>query len=625
MQLNRENQFQRDKVKQRLLKTAAELWDYQETELEELDPLVDLLFGACAVQFEKTARELHQSKTRVLKQLASLLLPEALTIPTPAHTVLHVRPVEPQQVITTEAQFIASQEVVNPDNLAKPEKKDIFFSPALNTSLVNGDVRYLAYGQKLVQTTGILSREVLLSATNASSLPAQSLWVGLELPAKLGSVDDLTFYFDWKNQPDAAYYRSLLPSTQWFLNGEPIRIRSGYAPVKVRQLADTSDWQDQLPDVSEMLEQQVLQSYQTSFITIDEPADFSGRSPQPAAFSSVFDTEELTALPETITWIEVRFPQLMPAEVLSNTICAINCLPVINRRLIQSKRPYRVSKLLNIVPLATSDYFLTMRQVTTDQGATYRNVPFQRFKTLEPSTYAVREEGVSRFDQRNAIEFSNHLLDLIRDENAAFEALGSSRVVQDIKSIKQLITRLERQIAASTKNPDVGHYLAINAERDENVWVEFWTTLGATANRLPSGTKLQPHKSSDFQPKDLLLVTPSHGGRDKPSDTEKIHSFRSALLSRDRLVTEEDMKAACYARLGDLIDSVTFSKGVRVLPRSNQALERTLDITIRLTPEVNMSDAELESTKRDLRQFIRQRSSAVLPIQVILSHEQWRP
>ncbi|WKN41293.1 type VI secretion system baseplate subunit TssF [Tunicatimonas pelagia] len=623
MQLNRENQFQRDKVKQRLLKTAAELWGYDEIELEELDPLVDLLFGACAVQFEKTARELHQSRTRTLKQLASLLLPEALTIPTPAHAVLHVRPLEPQQIITTEQQFIASQEVVNPDNLAKPEKKDVFFSPALNTTLVNGDVRYLAFGRKLLQTAGVLPREVLLSASDkASALPTQSLWVGLEFPSKLSSIDDLTFYFDWKNQPDAAYYRSLLPSTQWFLDGQPIRTRSGYAPVKVRHRTDTNEWQDQLPNVSEVLEQQALQSYQTSFITVNQLTGLASSTPYPTVFSSVFDTESLATLPKTITWIEVRFPQLMPAEVLSNTVCAINCLPVTNRRLIRSNRPYRVGKLLNIIPLPTTDYFLTIRQVTTDSGVAYRNVPFQRFKTLEPNTYAIREEGVSRFDQRNATEFSNHLLDLIRDENAAFEALGSSRVVQDIKAIKQLISRLERQIAASTKNPDVEHYLALNAERDENVWVEFWSTLGATANRLPSGTKLQPYKSNDFQANDLLLVTPSHGGRDKPSDTEKVHSFRSALLSRDRLVTEEDMKAACYARLGDLIDSVTFGKGVRVLPRSNQALERTLDITIRLTTDAKMTEAELESTERDLQQFIHQRSSTVLPIQVILKNEQ---
>jgi len=621
MQLNRENQFQRDKVKQRLLKTAAELWDYNETELEDLDPLVDLLFGACAVQFEKTARELHQSRTRVLKQLASLLLPEALTVPTPAHAVLHARPVESQQIITTEEQFITSQEVVNPDNLAKPDKKDVFFSPALNTTLVNGDVCYLAFGQKLVQTAGILPREILLSATDkASALPAQSLWVGIELPSELSHIDNLTFYFDWRNQPDAAYYQSLLPSTQWFLNGQPIRTRSGYAPVKVRHLAETNEWQDQLPNVSEVLEQQTLQSYQKSFIIANELSGFAGGSPYPAVFSSVFDTEELTALPKIITWIEVRFPQLMPAEVLSNTICAINCLPVINRRLTRSNRPYRVSKLLNIIPLATTDYFLTMHKVVTDQGATYRNVPFQRFKSLEPNTYAIREEGVSRFDQRNATEFSNHLLDLIRDENAAFEAMGGSRVIQDVKAIKQIIARLDRQIKANAKNSDIHHYLALNAENDSNIWVEFWTTLGATANRIASGKKVQPYKSSSFQNEDLLLVTSTHGGRDKPSDTEKIHSFRSALLSRDRLVTEEDMKAACYARLGDLIDTVAFSKGVRVLPRANQALERTLDITIRLTAKAKMSEAELESTKRDLRQFIYQRASTVLPIQVILKN-----
>ncbi|MEQ9440328.1 MAG: type VI secretion system baseplate subunit TssF [Cyclobacteriaceae bacterium] len=616
-----ENQFQSDKVKQRLLKTAAELWDYDETEMEGLDPLVDLLFGACAVQFEKTARELNQSKTRVLKQLASLLLPEALTIPTPAHAVLHARPVEPTHIITSEDQFLTPQEIINPEDLTKPDTKNVYFSPALNTTLVNGQVQYVAFDRQLVQLNGILQRNTVLRAPEASTtLPAHSLWLGVSLPSSLSTLNELTFYFDWKNQPDAQYYRTLLPSAQWYVQGHPINVRSGYSHTKVNQRAQAPDWRDQLPNVSDTLEQQTLQAYQNSFITAEDLAVSSSRQAYPDAFRQVFEAEALAKLQTPLVWIEVRFPQLMPPKVLSNTICAVNCFPVLNRKLQSSNRPYRINKLLNIIPLTTDDYFLAIRKVTTDQGASFRNVPFQRFKTMEPNTYAIRQDGVGRFDQRNAMEFSNYLLDLIRDENAAFEALGGSRVVQDVKAIRQHISRLERQVAANTAKQDVQHYLALNAEKDENIWVEFWSTLGTVANRITAGTKLQPLSSTDFQSNDLLLVTSSYGGRDKPSDAEKVHEFRSALLSRDRFVTEEDIKAACYARLGDLIASVSFRKGVRVLPRSNQALERTLDVVIKLASKARLTGDELESTQRDLHQYITQRSSTVLPIQIVIKH-----
>jgi hypothetical protein len=618
MQFSHENQFQRDKVKQRLLKTAAEIWGYDEAEMEGLDPLVDLLFGACAVQFEKTARELQQSKTRVLKQLATLLLPEALTVPIPAHAIMHSRSVEPQHVVTTEDQFLTFQEVVNPENLTKPESKEVHLSPALNTTLIDGDVRFAAFSKKLVQFKGVLQREVVL--TGSSDLPSHSLWLGVELPPKAGKIETLTFYFDWINQPDAAYYLTLLPSTQWYLNNQRLNVRSGYAPVEVKLRSQPSEWQDQLPSISDGLEQQTLQAYQNSFVTVEDFPNSPRQNPYPDSFTSVFSAEELANLPSSITWIEIRFPQLMPPEVLSNTICAINCFPVLNRKLHRSNRPYRVTKLLNVIPLSTSDYFLAIRKVANDQGAQYRSVPFQRFKTLEPNTYAIRQEGASRFDERNAIEFTSYLLDLVRDENAAFEALGGSRVIQDVKAVRQYVSRLERQISATATASDVHHYLALNAERDENIWVEFWSTLGNIANRIASGTKLQPLNSSDYKADGLQLVTTTHGGRDKPSDAEKIHSFRSALLSRDRLVTEEDIRAACYARLGDLISNVTFSKGVRVLPRANQALERTLDINIRLTNQAQMAEEELESTQRDLQQFISQRSTTVLPIQVVLTN-----
>ena len=85
-------EFKRDKIKQRLLKQAATQWGFDEANMDGFDPVVDLLFGACAVEFERTTQAFQHSHPRAIKQLSQLLLPEVATSPTPAHTVLHARP-----------------------------------------------------------------------------------------------------------------------------------------------------------------------------------------------------------------------------------------------------------------------------------------------------------------------------------------------------------------------------------------------------------------------------------------------------------------------------------------------------------------------------------------------------
>ena len=47
--------FSRDQVRNRMLRRAAEVWGYSESEIDDFDPIVALLVEACSVEFEKIA------------------------------------------------------------------------------------------------------------------------------------------------------------------------------------------------------------------------------------------------------------------------------------------------------------------------------------------------------------------------------------------------------------------------------------------------------------------------------------------------------------------------------------------------------------------------------------------
>jgi hypothetical protein len=71
-------------IKDRLFKTASALWGHKGLQAEgAFDPLVGLLFGACATELEKISHDIEESRGRALERLVQLLYPEVLSTPYP--------------------------------------------------------------------------------------------------------------------------------------------------------------------------------------------------------------------------------------------------------------------------------------------------------------------------------------------------------------------------------------------------------------------------------------------------------------------------------------------------------------------------------------------------------------
>ena len=174
--------FARERVKTRMLRRAADLWGYAETDLDSFDPLVALLIEACAVEFERIAVEIGNTQSRLLDRLAQVLHPEP-DVARPAWGIAQVRPVEPRTALppTTQLYFKRSG-TTRSDSGRATAGQEMYFSPAGTYPVVNGAVRYIATSETLFlvdeanQKTPIAQRQMVPSVA-----PYQSLWLGLEL------------------------------------------------------------------------------------------------------------------------------------------------------------------------------------------------------------------------------------------------------------------------------------------------------------------------------------------------------------------------------------------------------------------------------------------------------------
>jgi len=202
-------------VQSRLTQNAAKYWGYHDSEMEGFDPVIDMLFGACSVEFERLSTALYNSRSRILEKVAQILLPEVNLRPIPAYTVIQAKPASTMKMTSPTDQFVIEKEYTNSLN-NKTEQKKIFFSPTSGFRLIDAEVMFLATSGEVMQVNE-LNKEIKFRSKVKSASHQQTLWMGLKLNPSLSNLKDVSFYFDWFNNPDKNYLLKLLQIARWFL------------------------------------------------------------------------------------------------------------------------------------------------------------------------------------------------------------------------------------------------------------------------------------------------------------------------------------------------------------------------------------------------------------------------
>ncbi|MEJ1239303.1 hypothetical protein WBG78_14295 [Chryseolinea sp. T2] len=594
--------FQKEQVLRRLRVTAAQLWELPENETDELDPLVDLILGACAVEFERTSQDVYSSQSRILQRLASLMVPEVFTNARPAHGILHVMSEAPVTKLKRHDQFSIDKEVQNANSVANIP---VVFSPVQPTPVFDGSIICQVAGKTITFfETPFVKKEKVVS-DGPTGLQPWSLWLGVRLNKRITSLRHLTLFVDWRTDQDNLRNVSLLPFSKVFIGNRQLKI---FAGVQTQNKAVLSE----LDTMSE-LEDHALNLYHSHFLTIDDET-----APQfqqyPAEFASVFSAEQLKMFKDEVCWVRVEVSEGIPPAALNEAFCSINCVPVMNRKLHAVNRPYALSRNLNIIPLQHSDQFLCMNRVYS-QKREYTAVNMQGVRATQDGAFAVRQGGVNRFDQRSASAQLTYLYELLRDESAAFTAYGIQALSAELKVLDQSLTRLESYfVQKGTRQPFRCHLL-VNTRQAEDVWIEYWSTLGEVGNKISAGKKVALASGATVKRESAILMTATSGGRAAMTDGEKLHAYKYTLLTRSRVVTEEDLRTACFMQLGQKISNVIVRKGVRKNFEAKKGYVKTIDVV--LVPASGFEQINWDEVCVEMQAFLDQRKSFTTSICVL--------
>ena len=257
-----------------------------------------------------------------------------------------------------------------------------------------------------------------------------------------------------------------------------------------------------------------------------------------------------------------------------------------------------------------------MKSITNTEGESYK-LRSKQNSSHEKGTFALRSDNVGKLDQRNAKEYITQLIELLKDESASFSLYNNDFLQSNLKDLNQLISLLEKKISETTINETETVYAMLKPYRKkENLLVEFWTTNGGLANNINIGSSVEVYRAIGLKQKSSYLVTQTQGGKDELSMKERLNAYRRTLLSRDRVVTKEDIKILCYELYGDKIIKAEVKKGYMNHISTNKGLIQCIEILLYPNTKKQTELVEWESTNSNLLFYLEKKSLNIFPYKI---------
>lgn len=563
-----------ERIKDRILRRAARMWGYNELEAEtSFDPIVGLLLSACAAELEKLGFELESSRSRIIERVLEVMFPEEVSGVIPARALLQVNPLENNAKVSLYNSFKTAIRKHNIYNPTENTVKEIYFSPSIEAKLTAAKVKYFAYNETLHHIESFFFDDVIGKAEK--HLTSGELWLGIHAPNK-ENLEDLMFFIDINNTYQKELFFYYLKQVKVYFGDKEYTLQEGYNVeddgLNLENII-TKNYSD-----LEQVYNEINQYYKSHFFTLKGKIEFTDKPQEEKLFTQYFPNHKIDN--DNIVWLKFQFSEAIVPDILQNVRFALNCIPVLNIKNNSISR--RIKGRLNIIPIDEEDHFLDLDYVSDERG---KRLDIKNYEAeSEGMTALLRKGGVSRFDRRNASELLQYLLELIKDETAAFAGMGGNSATEVLKQINQNVASLH-QIAkeknfTQTNNP----YLIIssgNPDIDIQNTISYWSTTAEEANSLKPATILTLHNNGDgVLNNTAVMIQPSVGGRKKLSSQDKILEYRNALLTRGRIVTVADIKAFGMNHFKSLVLGIEVQKGTKKEVSLKGGFSRTIDISL---------------------------------------------
>lgn len=618
------NQFTKEGIKTRMINNAVNLWGVKNA--MALDPFVRLLIEAFAVEIHRSGNEAQNVEGRLLDKIARLLTPDLLSMPKAAHAVMTATPTDESLLLHPQTHFYTPKRIPEINGGIANNFVNVQFTPVDYVNLVNGKVSYLAGGRQFFGLDHNNSKSPLLRTTDP--LAWGSAYIGIELHENIRDLEGLGLYFDFPAYQTQSWVYQLLPLCKPEIDGEAVIFNPGLEyPSPVELSKEQMIFRDY--DLMHQVIRDVKIQYQHKFVTFGpckiennfeaDPSDF------PIELIKSYGLDALKSVAQKrVIWVRLQFSANYTYDILENMFVSLNAFPVINRTI--KTNNYNFSSLNGILPLRTDLYqhFMAVNQVVDSSDRVFNDIPFQRTSGLGQGYYSIRYGGAERFDKRNALEMVKYLIELTRDEVAAFSSFNQDFIVTILgelsKQLRLLDSKTSKFGAAVKEVPT--YLIAEPYDVNDELNVDYWVTQCELGNNIRANTPMALQSNVDLSTDSIFLLLDTVGGREKLQSGEQLDAYRFALVSRGgRLITTEDICNFCRYELGDRLKTVKVEKGIVASPHPKEGYVRTLDIKLKPNPNSKFNLEEWDFLAQTLESKIKANSPHGIQYRVLIESE----
>ncbi len=632
---------------------ANEQWSAEEISVFKSDPVIRLLYGACAEEIGNLQEEIFHVKQRLIIETIEKMLPEEFHTPLPAHAVMYARPIDKsgEGKIGIETQF----------TVRRPEKsrRNLTFTPAGFFSIFQAEVKYLFFRDSLFMVD-IDKKERIFTSPNATKFQSDLLWIGIKDPGNFVPREKLTMFFNVATSAgDQNGFYNALKYVRCSVDNQYIPLRIGLMEDEIaigtkllrqRQSAtvgqnnenttgltgDSSDIREKIlndPDfMIYKLIGDVREWYHKYFITLGNlPARNGTSGAMPEELARMFSASDDGLIKDNVYWLKFSFSNLIDDKWVNQLFCSINSFPVLNLKL--EKTDYNVESMpVNIYPVNCDDYVLCLNSVrgkvaNRQEEGPYRLMEANPHQTVTREGDALfRKGGLGRQDPRKLKNMLNLLANLLKEEAILLTKDGTREDLNKLNLLTRALNDFDSSIVIEKvdKLKQAGSIILKPVKFHSKIFVRFWSTAADEANAVKplkgeeAARQCELGYGPEIRPDSIRLLTATVGGRKKPSEEEHLDTVRKLLLTRGRVVTVEDIKTYCYEQFSGMNIDVEVRKNVGQSKTPGFGLVRNIEIIITIPDKDRFRENELEHLKDELLLKLEQDSETTMPFVIII-------
>lgn len=226
--------------------------------------------------------------------------------------------------------------------------------------------------------------------------------------------------------------------------------------------------------------------------------------------------------------------------------------------------------------------------------------------------------NLEKFDSDNARSLIIRLMQLLREDENAFKGISTKRISSQLNEFNQKIEEMDKTVHDMIQQGDKhrAFVLTYPPKEAENAEVKYWVTDGNIANGLDSRALLIQDSQGKFLNTSLRFQTTTKQGTIHKNEQDLINSLRYGLLSRNRIVTQEDVRSYIFCKLGSSIKDIDIRDGVAISPDVRKGIVRTTEIRIKMKQRKENEPDDFSATARFLEKELTKRSMSKIPYNV---------